>query len=599
MAKKNLSIHSENILPIIKKWLYSDKDIFLRELVSNSCDAIKKLKIIRDEQKLAIQDDEFRIDIKIDKDKKTIEIADTGIGMSYDEVQKYIAQIAFSGAEEFLKKYETNQEKDQIIGHFGLGFYSAYMVADQVELNTKSFIETEKGVNWKSDGNVDYTIEYHEKETRGTSILLHVNNDSDEYLEELKLKEILESYCRFLPYPIYLNGTQINHQDPLWLKNQIDCEDKDYLEFYHKLYPTDPDPVFWIHLNVDYPFNLKGILYFPKIHKKFDVNQSTINLFCNRVFVSDNCKDLFPDYLTVMRGAIDSPDIPLNVSRSYLQMDKTVKQVGSHISKKISDRLKSLFKTDKEKFINTYQEVDTIVKLAALQDEKFYERSKEFLLFKGIDNKWITVEEYLENNQEKIIYYTVDDKNSLIDLYIEKKIPVLIANSNLDAALINFLETKLSNAEFKRIDSDINSKLLDSSKDKSLLDTDGKSIAQKMSEYTKACINDEQLDVEAKSFASDKIIGMIQVDEKTRRLKEYMSMAQDASHFPVKKTFVINTNHKLVDAAWNLRIKKPELAKKIIYHLYNSALLSQKEIEPDKIKNYVSDNIDLIDALLS
>jgi len=599
MTKKNLSIHSENILPIIKKWLYSDKDIFLRELVSNSCDAIQKLKIIRDEKNLDISDDEFRIDIKINKDLKTITISDTGIGMTFEEVEKYIAQIAFSGAEEFVKKYETNQEKDQIIGHFGLGFYSSYMVATNVEVLTKSYEGNEKAVHWSSDGNAEYLIDYADKDKRGTLITLHVDESSTEYLEEAKLKSILENYCRFLPYPIHLNDKQINHQDPLWLKAPADCTDKDYLEFYRKLYPMDPDPVFWIHLNVDYPFNLKGILYFPKIHKKFDVNQSTINLFCNRVFVSDNCKDLFPDYLTVMRGAIDSPDIPLNVSRSYLQMDRTVKQVGSHISKKISDRLKSLFKEDRDSFIKIFQDVETIVKLAVLQDEKFYERSKDFLLFKTIEDTWITVEEYKEKSKQNVVFYTIDDKNSLIDLYQEKNIPVLVANSNLDSALVNFLESKLSGTEFKRIDSDLTSELLDTSKDKSLLDKDGKSIAQKMADYVKECLSETDLDVEAKSFASSKVPAMIQFDEKTRRLQEYMSFAQDAASFPVKKTFVINTNHKLIEAAWNLRSSKPEISKKIVQHLFNTTLLSQKEISPDKIKGYVSENLDLIDALIN
>ncbi|PIS01494.1 MAG: molecular chaperone HtpG [Chlamydiae bacterium CG10_big_fil_rev_8_21_14_0_10_35_9] len=590
MTKGTLSINSENILPIIKKWLYSDKDIFVRELVSNSCDAISKLKVLDSSKS------EMRIDITINKEKKTLVISDTGLGMTKEEVEKYIAQIAFSGAEEFVKNYKS---EDQFIGHFGLGFYSAYMVAKPVEILTKSYKEEEKAVHWVCDGSSEYTIDYAEKEKVGTQITLHVQEDSLEYLEENKIRQILDQYCKFLPYPIFLNGNQINSKDPLWLKNPKDCSDKDYLEFYRELYPLEPDPVFWIHLNVDYPFHLKGILYFPKIHRQFDANKSAIKLFCNRVFVSDNCKDLFLDYMTVMRGAIDSPDIPLNVSRSYLQSDQTVKQVGNHISKKIADRLSSLFKSDKEKFIETFKEVETIVKLGVLQDEKFYEKSKEFLLWPTSLDNWLTVEEYIENTKLKKIPYSMDSSSTILDLYKEKGIEVLLAHGQLDSALISFLEAKLSDTSFQRIDSEINDSLLDPSKEKTVLDQDGKTLAGKMAQYFQSLLNEKELEVEAKSFALDKIPAMVIYDEKSRRLKEYMMMSSADTQFPLKRSFIINTNHKLVEKAFQLKDKKPELSKKLVKHIYDITLLGQKEYNPKNLNTFISDSITLLEDLVA
>ena len=343
MATGTLKIHTENILPIIKKWLYSDKDIFIRELVSNACDAIHKCKVLREHGEFTGSDIDFRIDLTVDKTAKTLTFTDNGIGMTAEEVEKYIAQVAFSGAEEFAGKYRSQNEKDQIIGHFGLGFYSAYMVSSTVTIDTLSYRDHSEPALWSCDGSTAYTLDKGSRTDRGTSITLFIDKDNEEFLEEGKLRTILNHYCAFLPVPIYLNGSHINKKEPLWLKNSADCTDQDYLEFYRALYPLEPDPIFWIHLNVDYPFHLKGILYFPKINRQFDFGQNTIKLFCNRVFVSDNCKDLIPDYLMVLRGAIDSPDIPLNVSRSTLQMDRTVRQLSSHISRKVSDRLSSLY----------------------------------------------------------------------------------------------------------------------------------------------------------------------------------------------------------------------------------------------------------------
>lgn len=588
MGKGTLSIHSENILPIIKKWLYSEKDIFIRELISNACDAIDKRKLLQPDGSF-----EPRIDVIIHKDRKAITIKDTGLGMSLEEVEKYIAQIAFSGAEEFAKQYET---QNSLIGHFGLGFYSAYMVASNVEILTLSYVEKAQAVHWSCDGSSDYLIEHSEKPEVGTEITLHINEENEEYLEENKLKELLNRFCKFLPFPIYLNQERINHNDPLWLKNPSECSEKDYLAFYRELYPLEPDPVFWVHLNVDYPFHLKGILYFPKIHKRFDASQSAIKLFCNRVFVSDNCKDLFADYLTVMRGAIDSPDIPLNVSRSYLQMDSTVRKVSTHIAKKITDRLSSLYKEDQDQFIATYKDVETILKLGILQDERFYERSKSFLLWETTNNQWITVEQYLEKNSKEKIYYTVDASSPLLSLY---KQDVLIAHSNLDSALINFLESKLSNTQFIRIDSEVDPSLIDASKEKSILDADGKSLASKIAGFFQKEINEKDLDVEAKSLANDTVPAMILTDEKTRRMKEYMSMTGSDQLIPIKQTFVINTNHPLVNTIWNLKEKNSKLCEKLIKHLYHVTLLSQSEHPTKKLNEFLSKDLDLLQELLS
>ncbi len=382
MRQNQLSIHSENILPIIKKWLYTDKDIFLRELISNASDALSKLRILIGDE------GEFKISVDIDKPSKTISISDTGIGMTEEEVEKYIAQIAFSGAEEFAKKYTSQVEKDPIIGHFGLGFYSSYMVASNVEIDTLSYQPHSEPVHWSCDGGSSYSIGAGTRNSRGTKITLHLDGESLEYLEEVKLKELLKRHCNFMPFPIELNGKGIGNQEPLWLKSPNECTDKEYLAFYQELFPLDPEPIFWIHLNVDYPFRLQGILYFPKIHRRFDANESTIKLFCNRVFVSDHCKDILPDYLTMLRGAIDSPDIPLNVSRSTLQIDKNVRQLSSHISKKVSDRLNQLYKTDRDKYIASWPDIEMIVKLGLLQDEKFFERVKEILIWKNSKGEW-------------------------------------------------------------------------------------------------------------------------------------------------------------------------------------------------------------------
>jgi molecular chaperone HtpG len=434
MAQGTIKIHSDNILPIIKKWLYSEKDIFVRELVSNACDAISKFRTISPECS-----ETWRIDVVIDKEKRTLTFSDNGIGMTSDEVEKYIAQIAFSGAEEFVQKYQTNKEEDQIIGHFGLGFYSAYMVAEKVEIETRSYEKEAQPAYWSCDGSATYTLESGSRNQRGTQITLTLSKDEDEYLDATRMRTILNHYCSFLPYPIYLNDSCINEKPPLWIKPASECTDKEYLDFYRHLFPYQEDPLFWVHLNVDYPFHLKGILYFPKISQESDLKKESIKLFCNRVFVSDQCKDLLPDFLMILRGAIDSPDIPLNVSRSYLQMDRTVRQLGTHIAKKIADRLSSLYQSERERFLSYWEDIEMIIKFGALQDDKFYERAKEFLIYKNSNHEWTTLEEYKERHPEQPIYYT-NEEGPFLNLYREKNIDVLLMRSTLiDQALIQML----------------------------------------------------------------------------------------------------------------------------------------------------------------
>lgn len=596
MIKKPLSIHSENILPIIKRWLYSDKDIFVRELVANACDAIHKLKILRDHGEAEVKDEDFRIDIRIDKEKRTLTFADTGIGMNASEVEKYIAQIAFSSAEEFLEKYKTNIEGDQIIGHFGLGFYSAYMAAEKVEIETLSYKPDSEPVFWSCDGSSEYALEKGHRQTRGTEVTLFIDKNSDEFLEENRLKEILRHYCAFLPYPIFLENKQINTHTPLWIKAPSECSDKDYLEFYRYLYPFKEDPLFWVHLNVDYPFHLKGILYFPKVQKDFDFNKNTVRLYCNRVFVSDNCKDVIPHYLMALQGVIDSPDIPLNVSRSYLQMDRTVRQLSSHISKKVSDSLNSLYRTNRERFLKCWEDISVLIKLGAIEDEKFYERIKDILLWKVVDNGWTTVEEYLERNKEKTkdkILYTKDEKHlsHFIDLYKKRGIEILSLTSHIDSYLIHYLEPKITPAQFQRIDGGIDENILDKEREKTILDAQGKTEASKLADLIRMKLVDHQIDVEAKSLASDQIPGFVLIEESQRRMRDYMQAMnpEDSQHHSlVKPVFVVNTNNPLITALPLLEKTDPDLAKDVIQELYDLSLLSQREMGKEALSDFIN-----------
>lgn len=609
MEKGSLQIHSENILPIIKKWLYSDRDIFVRELISNACDAIQKLKILRDQGELEVRDEDFRIDVKIDKTAKTLKFIDTGIGMDREEVKKYIAQIAFSGAEEFLSKYKSNNEQDQIIGHFGLGFYSAYMVADLVEINTLSYKVGAQPVLWRCNGSSDYEIDRGTRQLRGTEITLFIGKEHEECLDHSYIEKILHHFCSFLPYPIYLNDKKINEHAPLWIKAPSECTQDDYLQFYRILYPMDEDPLFWLHLNVDYPFRLKGILYFPKIQRDFDPNKSSVCLYSNRVFVSDNCKDIIPNYLMMLKGVIDSSDIPLNVSRSYLQTDRTVRQLANHISKKVTDSLSTLYKTEHERFIKAWHDASLVVKLGILEDDKFYERAKEFLLWKNTDQQWTTLPEYLERNREKTkdkVLYTIDEKHAghILQIYRNRNIEILCANAPVDPYLIHFLEDKLKPITFQRIDAEVHEDIIDKGREKTLLDAEGKTDAVKLADFVKSKLNDDNIEVEAKSLAADSLPGFIMMNEKQRRMRDYflrLDPEERKKHAPFfsKRTFIVNTNNPLMESIRKLNSKNPELAKDLTYEVYELALLSQKEMDPKAMQDFVNRSTRILEALTS
>lgn len=602
MRQNQLAIHSENILPIIKKWLYSDKDIFIRELVSNATDALNKVRILTEQGKA--EESECKISITIDKSLKTLTIADTGIGMTEEEVERYIAQIAFSGAEEFVAKYSKQAEKDPIIGHFGLGFYSAYMVASNVEIDTLSYLPDAKPVYWSCDGTSSYSIGEGKRSQRGTTITLHLNEQNLEYLEEAALRELLRRYCNFMPFPIELEGKPLGNQPPLWMKSPAECTDQEYIAFHRQLFPLEPDPLFWVHLNVDYPFHLKGILYFPKMHRRFDANKSTIQLYCNRVFVSDNCKDILPDYLMILRGAIDSPDIPLNVSRSYLQVDKNVRQLSSHIAKKVADRLSTLHKSDRDRFLACWADVETIIKLGILQDAKFFEKVKDLLIWKNSEGSWTNVSDYLERapisekSEKKVYYAAAESTASLLQLYKEKKVEILFTSSPLDAAVIHFLEEKLG-VPFQRIDGAVGEHLLDPSREKSLLDAEGKTEAARIADFIRTSLNEKELQVEAKSFASDALPALLIFDEKERRMRDYLTLTQgkEGASLPTKKTFVVNTNHKLIQALVRLQQKEPKLAQEMAQGIYDLSQISQRELPSTDVEKFVSRQAGVLERL--
>lgn len=605
---KTLQIHSENLLPIIKKWLYSDKDIFSRELVSNACDAIRKVKMLRDRGETEASDEEFRIDISIDKENRTLTFADTGIGMDAQEVEKYIAQIAFSSAEEFLEKYKSNKEEDQFIGHFGLGFYSAYMVAEKVTLKTLSYKKEAEPVVWTSDGKSEYTLEKGIKTTRGTEVILHIDKESEEFLDPYKLRQTLQHYCAFLPYPVYLGESRINTHEPLWIKPPSECTEKEYLEFYRHLYPGHEDPLFWVHLNVDYPFHLKGILYFPKLKQELDSHKNTIRLYCNRVFVNDNCKDIIPHYLMVLQGAIDSPDIPLNVSRSSLQMDKTVRQLANHVSKKVSDSLAALWKNNKEKYIASWEDISPIIKLAIFEDEKFYERVKGQLIWKIADKEWISLEEYLEKNRDKTgdrVLYTKDEGqlSHILDVYRKKNIDVLVASNPIDSYLFQHLEKKLAPVTFQRIDAAVDEHLLDKEREKTILDGEGKTEAAHLADFIRSKLSDKTIEVEAKSLAADALPGFVMIKEDQRRMRDYLSSLnrqEKIDSFPhlTKRTFVVNTNNPLIGLIKNLDKRDPELAGELIKEVYDLSLLSQREIDPAALNQFINRSAHIMEKLL-
>ena len=556
MTTGKLNVQAENIFPIIKKFLYSDHDIFLRELVSNAVDATQKLKTLAAVGEYKEELGDTSIEILLNKDAKTLTIKDKGIGMSAEEVEKYINQIAFSGAEEFVKKYETQAATNPIIGHFGLGFYSSFMVANRVEMLTKSFKKEANGVKWTCEGSVDFDLtEYTEKTTRGTELTLYIAEDSIEFLEESKIQSLLEKYCKFLPVEIKFNDKVINNTSPAWTKKPADLKDEDYKSFYHELYPYSfEEPLFWIHLNVDYPFNLTGILYFPKVKDKLQLNkENKIKLYCNQVFVTDSVEGIVPDFLMLMHGVIDSPDIPLNVSRSYLQSDSNVKKISSYITRKVAERLEQLFKQDRKQFEEKWDDIKIFIQYGMLSDEKFYEKANKFALLKNTEGKYFTIEEYAEhikplqtNKDNKLVYiYTSNQEEqfSYIEASKERGYDILLFDSVVDSHYIGHLERKLENTSFVRVDSSTVDKLINADDSQpSKLSDEQKNFLKPLVE---AIVPKEKFDVLFESMSEKDQPIVITQTEFMRRMKDMSALSGGGMNFGAmyeKFNLIVNTN---------------------------------------------------------
>ncbi|MEA1971941.1 MAG: molecular chaperone HtpG [Candidatus Cloacimonadota bacterium] len=557
MAKENkvkkgqLDIHSENIFPIIKKWLYSEHDIFIRELVSNSMDAMEKRK--HEDENVKVED--LKVEIKVDKKKKTIQVIDTGIGMTEEEIKKYINQIAFSGAEDFVEKYKDKQ--DNMIGHFGLGFYSSFMVADKVEIDSLSWKEASQPAGWQCDGSTEYEMVKSKKKEVGTVVTVHVSEENENYLEESKIKEIVEKFCNFLPYPIMLGKDQLNQTTALWNKKHSEVKEEEYNEFYKNLFHEYQDPLFSIHLNVDFPFNLKGILYFPKIKNDLDVKKGAVKLYCRNVFVSDNLKQIIPEFLLLLRGGIDIPDIPLNVSRSFLQEDEKVKKINKYIIKKVSDHFKKVFKSDRKKYEEYWKDINNFIKYGILTEEKFYDAMKDVIIFKTTSDDYVSLDEYLERNKSEDkpqkIYYAADEDSqvSYIKLMKDQGIEVLYSESVLDSHLFQHLESKNSDISFVRVDSEVNKNIVDAD-DNEEKDENGQTISDKIKEIFTTNLNGE---IKA-SFSKDDLKKYFKDNSEATEILSPL-LDKDGDNSTVKPYEIsIENRKKLGEKAFNDLIEK-------------------------------------------
>ena len=625
--KGTISIHTENIFPIIKKFLYSDHEIFLRELVSNAVDATQKIKRLASLGEYQGELGDITIDVKFDKKKKTISVIDRGIGMTAEEIKKYINQIAFSGATEFIEKYKDKGEDQQIIGHFGLGFYSAFMVAKKVEINTLSHKEGSEPAKWVCDGNTEFEISKTVKKDRGTEIILHMADDSEEFLEESRLQGILDKYSKFLPVPIRFGQKDksvedgkdkdgntkwktvkvdniINNTSPLWTKSPNDLKDEDYLEFYKELYPFSEEPLFWIHLNVDYPFNLTGILYFPKVKTDFELQKNKIQLYSRQVFITDEVRDIVPEFLMLLHGVIDSPDIPLNVSRSYLQSDSNVKKINTYITKKVADKLGELFKKERESYEKKWRDIGLFIKYGMISEEKFYEKAKDYALVENTEGKFFTLDEYKEHtsanqtdkDKTNVWIYTTDEEkqHSYIQGARQKGYDVLKLTGILDSHFINHMETKLEKTTFKRVDADILDKLIDKDEKKESV------LSDKEKENVKGifekAINNKNASVTVESLSPDEMPVVITLPEFMRRMKDmaktgggspYMMMGD----MPDTLSVTVNGNHKMIQQVLNAKEEadKEQLAKQA----YDLALLGQNMLTGESLTNFIKRSVAL------
>jgi molecular chaperone HtpG len=654
LEKGNISIHTENIFPIIKKWLYSEHEIFLRELVSNAVDAIQKLSLLTRSGEYSGDVSNPDIKIAIDKDAKTLSISDTGLGMTADEVKKYINQVAFSSAEEFVAKFKDSGDTS-IIGHFGLGFYSSFMVSSQVEIDTLSYREGAEAVHWSCDGTTEFELSPSERTEVGTTVTLHLLEDEQEYLEPARVRQLIKTYCDFMPVPIYLDGEVANKHEAPWKQSPSSLKDEDYLEFYRYLYPFQEDPLLWVHLNTDYPFVVNGILYFPKIKPDIDVTKSNIKLFCNQVFVSDNCEEVIPRFLMPLRGVIDSTDIPLNVSRSFLQNDRTVRKIADYIARKVGDSIKGLYRGDRAKYIASWQDLGTFIKFGSLNDDKFKEQVKDFVIFRttaklgsgdgdtaqvevqtDADDAWsavdtpaetatdangyayTTLKEYLERNRERHenrVFYATDEASqaTYIALHESQGLEVLFLDTFIDTHFVSFLEQEYQDVKFSRVDADLDDTLLDKEQKSEIVDpsTNQTRVDQIKALFEKA-LNKPKVNIKAEALKTenpDTPPAMVLLPEATRRMQEMMAMMQQQNmEFPEEHVLLVNTAHPMIQNLASLSqgtivqagggtSPSGELATLICQHVYDLALMAQKGFDAEGMKSFVTRSNHLLTQL--
>lgn len=610
-GKGTVSINAENIMPVIKQWLYSDKDIFVRELVSNGCDAISKHKRLVATGEAKADDAPYRVDVIVDKNAGTITISDNGIGMTAEEVEKYIAQVAFSGATDFITKYanEENAGDDtKIIGHFGLGFYSAFMVSDKVVIDTKSYTDA-PSVRWISEDGMEYETEASERTERGTTITLHIDSEDQEFLNLWTMRSTLEKHCAFMPVPIYVSDAaaenteenknepeQINDTNPLWMRRPSDCTDEDYKSFYHKVFHDYDDPLFWIHLNAEYPFNLKGILYFPKIKNELSASEGVVKLYNNQVFVADNIKEVIPEFLLLLKGVIDCPDLPLNVSRSFLQNDGYVKKMSAYITRKVADRLTSEFNNKREDYQRYWDDIHPFVKYGCIKEEKFYDRVKKALLFKNTNGEYLTLEEYRNRNcdgEECTVYYASDDKRQaqMIKLYTDQGKDVVLLNTLIDVNYISFLEYTEHDAKisFKRVDAAADG-----------LTEDGETNEDERKQFEtrfRAALNDDQLSVQLKPFKTNDMIAMITVDEQNRRFAE-MSARWGGKEMvmPETRTLVLNAKHPLIH--WLKNAEDGEITSSVCAQITDLAEMARQPLVAERMVEFLKRSNELLTMII-
>ncbi len=646
LEQGNISIHTENIFPIIKKSLYTDHEIFLRELISNAVDAIQKLKMVSRSGEVEGEIGEPEIQIAIDKDNKTLSVSDNGIGMTADEVKKYINQVAFSSAEDFIQKYQKDADK-QIIGHFGLGFYSSFMVAQKVEIDTLSYQAGAQAVHWSCDGSPAFQLEESSRSERGTTVTLTLQDEEQEYLEPMRVRQLITTYCDFMPVPIKLDGEVVNKHEALWKQSRQDLTKEDYLEFYRYLYPFQEDPLLWVHLSTDYPFLLSGILYFPKLRPDVDVTKGHIKLFCNQVFVSDHCEEIIPSFLMPLRGVIDSPDIPLNVSRSALTNDRTVRRIADYIARKVGDSLKELHRDNPSEYIRCWQDVGTFVKFGSLNNDKFKKQVEDIIIFRSTyepqaeepsggetpevevqsqagdvwqevastasentdeqGRYYTTLKEYLERNKEhheNRVFYCTDEaaQATYVALHKSQGLEVLFMDSFIDTHFISFLEREYSEVKFSRVDADLDDTLLDKDREKEIVDPKtNKTRSELIKELFEQAINKPKVNVRTQALKSDDPQGtppaMVLLPEALRRLRDMTAlMQQQAAEFPEEHVLVVNTAHPLIQNLVELNqgsivqsggeSPSAELSNLICQHVYDLALMAQKGFDAEGMKSF-------------